>query len=210
MWNNNFILMETVPIVGVSTQGLPKFIGGFVWGMTGENHLEEIEACYQGGDMMFHEIEFALSELHKDGWDSEVQAILEFGIVALQIPESLKNCKNMGDDLAAIKEWASIFTNPAELSETIAKHFALHRKQIKADIADDKAHWAAAEYWAAGATTADLATTAIGPIKPHYPEMETAIFGFDVMEVPDFIAGLIYGFTGDNKLDEIDACYHGG
>lgn len=114
----------------------------------------------------------------------------------------------MGDDLAAIKEWASIFTDPAHLSATIAKHLALHRKQIKADIAADKAHWAAAEYWAAGIVTADLATTAVGPITPHYPE--TAIYGFDVLSIPNFIAGLIYGFTGDNKLDEIETCYHGG
>jgi len=178
--------------------------------MTGENHLEEIEGCYQGGDMMYHEIEFALSELHKDGWDPLVQAILEFGIVALQIPQALHACQNMGDDLAAIKEWASIFTEPEKLSATIAKHLALHRKQIKADIAADKAHWAAAEYWMSGLTTADLATVAIGPITPHYPEMYHAGYGFDAMTIPDFIAGLIYGFTGDNQLEEIETCYHGG
>ena len=32
----------------------------------------------------------------------------------------------------------------------------------------------------------------------------------DAMAVPDFVAGLIYGFTGDWKLDEIEACYQGG
>ena len=29
----------------------------------------------------------------------------------------------------------------------------------------------------------------------------------DAMAVPDFIAGVIYGFTGDWKLDEIESCY---
>jgi hypothetical protein len=33
--------------------------------------------------------------------------------------------------------------------------------------------------------------------------------GFDPMAVPDFTAGLIYGFTGDNQLTEIEACFHG-
>ena len=32
----------------------------------------------------------------------------------------------------------------------------------------------------------------------------------DAMAIPDFVAGLIYGFTGDWKLDEIEACYQGG
>lgn len=34
--------------------------------------------------------------------------------------------------------------------------------------------------------------------------------GLDVLAVPDFVAGLIYGFTGDNDLPEIEACYTGG
>jgi hypothetical protein len=196
------------PVMLPSTQGIPKFLGGFVWGMTGENHLEEIESCYQGGDMLYHEIEFALGEISQDGWDPTVQAILEFGIVILQIPQALHNCKNMGDDLAAINEWGSIFTNPAKLSATIAKHMALHRKQITSDIAADKAHWAAEEYWMAGLTTADLATVAIGPIEPHYPEL--SFVGMSAMAIPDFIAGMIFGFTGDNQLPEIESCYHGG
>ena len=31
----------------------------------------------------------------------------------------------------------------------------------------------------------------------------------DVMTVPDYIAGFIYGMTGDNHLSEIEACYNG-
>jgi hypothetical protein len=37
--------------------------------MYAENNLKEIESCYQGGDLMYNEINFALSELHKDGWN---------------------------------------------------------------------------------------------------------------------------------------------
>ena len=33
---------------------------------------------------------------------------------------------------------------------------------------------------------------------------------FDAMAVPDFVAGFIYGMTGDNHLSEIEACYQGG
>lgn len=158
---------------------------------------------------MYEEIEFALSKIHAHGWDNLTQAILEFGIVALQIPQALHTCEGMGDDLKAIEEWASIFTNPAELSATIAKHYALHRKAIQADIASDKAQWEAGQYWAAGITTADLATLAIGPIKPVYPAANELSASFDALAVPDYVAGLIYGFTGDNELPEIEACFTG-
>ena len=79
---------------------------------------------------MYEEIEFALSKIHAHGWDNLTQAILEFGIVALQIPQALHTCEGMGDDLKAIEQWASIFLNPAELTATITKHYALHRKAI--------------------------------------------------------------------------------
>ena len=31
----------------------------------------------------------------------------------------------------------------------------------------------------------------------------------DVLAVPDFTAGFIYGMTGANHLEEIETCYHG-
>lgn len=112
----------------------------------------------------------------------------------------------MGDDIAAIEDWASIFTDPAKLSATIAKHYALHHNAISSDIASVGAYWGAEEYFKAGVASADLATVAIGPITPVYPTMYEVV-GFDVMSVPDFIAGMIYGFTGDNQLPEIESCY---
>ena len=33
---------------------------------------------------------------------------------------------------------------------------------------------------------------------------------FDAVSVPEFIAGFMFGMTGDNNLAEIEACYQGG
>ena len=60
---------------------------------------------------------------------------------------------------------------------------------------------AANEPWQAGVVAADLVTTAVGPITPVYPtivSIEQLIVGCPWYGVPDYIAGLIYGFTGDN------------
>jgi len=40
----------------------------------------------------------------------------------------------MGDDIAAFKEWASIFLKPAELSATIAKNLLKNKNAIHADV----------------------------------------------------------------------------
>jgi hypothetical protein len=47
---------------------------------------------------------------------------------------------------------------------------------------------------------------AVGPINPVVSP-NWAVANFDAMAIPDFIAGFIYGMTGDNDLVEIEACY---
>jgi len=216
MTYKNKIIMEPAPVnfsIPIPYDELPKFLGGFVWGMTGENHLEEIEACYEGTDMMWHEINFAIQEFQKNTTDDLIQGILEIGIIGLQIPQTLKKCKNMGDDIDAIKEWASIFSDPLHLSERISKNVALHRKHVQADIAEMQQLEDVDEPWKAGVVAADLVTTVVGPITPTYPTINSIVgrtVGAPWYCVPDFIAGMIYGFTGDNHLVEIEECYTGG
>lgn len=47
-------------------------------------------------------------------------------------------------------------------------------------------------------------TLAVGPIQTN----EVTLPPLNM--VPDFVAGLIYGFTGDNHLDEIETCLQDG
>jgi hypothetical protein len=85
---------------------LPDFVAGFIYGMTGDNDLVEIEACFQSNQEMYTMLNLAIGDLKKGGWDNETQAALEFGLVALMFPQALSTCKGMDDDIAAIEEWA--------------------------------------------------------------------------------------------------------
>ena len=40
---------------------VPDFVAGFVYGMTGSNHLTEIEACYTGAENIVEKVELAFS-----------------------------------------------------------------------------------------------------------------------------------------------------
>lgn len=75
------------------------FVAGFVYGMTADNHLTEIENCFTGGELMVGEIETAVSRIKMGGWDNDLQAALEFAIVALQVPQTLHTCRGMTDDI---------------------------------------------------------------------------------------------------------------
>ena len=83
----------------ISVMAGADFVAGFVYGMTGDNHLTEIEACFTGGELMVSEIETGVADIKKGGWDNDVQAALEFAIVALQVPQALNTCKGMTDDI---------------------------------------------------------------------------------------------------------------
>ena len=65
---------------------VPDFVAGFIYGMTGDNHLTEVEACFPGGELMYHEIEAGIADIKKGGWNNDTQAALQFGLAVLQIP----------------------------------------------------------------------------------------------------------------------------
>ena len=133
--------------VDITAMAIPDFVAGFVYGMTGDNNLTEIEACFQGGELMEEEIKTGIADIKHGGTDYDIQAALQFALAATQIPVALNTCKNMDDDIKAIEDWASVFTNPTELAAKLAKHYAIHQKQIKADIATLETDWDSAKYF---------------------------------------------------------------
>lgn len=201
------MLVETTSL-GFSAMEIPDLIAGLMYGLTTENHLLEIESCYEGGVSIDQYVKDGIADLHKGGADWELQAVLEFGLAALNVPVALHTCESMGDDLKAIEGWGSIFKHPEQLTTTVTKNYLLHRKAITADIGTLKTNFAAHEYFKAGVDIANLLEVAIGPITVT-PTMY-GVESNDLMMIPDFIAGFFYGFTEVNNLTEIEACYAGG
>ena len=63
---------------------IPDFIGGFVYGLTGDNQLTEIEDCFAGGKLMEQEIVTGINDIKHGGTDYDIQAGLEFVILTRQ------------------------------------------------------------------------------------------------------------------------------
>jgi hypothetical protein len=47
----------------------PDFIAGFMYGMTTDNKLMEIEACYNSNHDLVPEVKFAIAAFEEGGWD---------------------------------------------------------------------------------------------------------------------------------------------
>jgi hypothetical protein len=97
------------------------------------------------------------------------QAVEELVLLAKDVPTLLGDCKNMDEDIAAVEAWSAIFSDKAKLVAVVTKNYLLHKRAVKADIADAKAAWALKKYFSAGVTFADIAGIVIGPITPVYP-----------------------------------------
>ena len=122
--------METNGIVGEVTH----ILAGFIYGMTTDNHLTELEACYAGSHDMEQEIVKSISDFKRGGWDNIVQGVLQLLLVALQLPQELHTCENMQDDLAMIEAWGHKFTEIGSLVPQLSKHFLFHKAEIFSDI----------------------------------------------------------------------------
>ena len=48
-------------------------------------------------------------------------------------------------------------------------------------------------------------TEAVGPITSPTNDAENV----EILSVPEFVAGFLYGITGDLNLTEVEACYQG-
>ena len=113
------------------------------------------------------------------------------GVAKNQFPVALQACEGMSDDVQAIEQWGSVFLHPKKLTATISKHYLLHKKEMKADIATLESDWSADEYFTAGVDAAALMTVAVGPIEEENYEPLT----MPVKAPFEFVSGLLYGFV---------------
>ena len=77
------------------------------------------------------------------------QASLELIQLALVIPQTVKTCANIGEDIQAIETWAMQFTEPVKLTTKVTKHMTFNalpiRKEMKSleDNIENGAHFEA-------------------------------------------------------------------
>ena len=88
----------------------PEFIAGFIYGMTGDDHLTEIEACYAGGDTLISDTQTALNFC--EGGDYYYKSgdyhmcLLDAGYAWYDLDVAMASCTGMSDDIDSIKAWA--------------------------------------------------------------------------------------------------------
>mmetsp|Transcript_19634 Transcript_19634/g.26542 ORF Transcript_19634/g.26542 Transcript_19634/m.26542 type:complete len:468 (-) Transcript_19634:212-1615(-) len=180
---------------------VPDFVAGMIFGLTGDNHLTELEACYQGGSKVVTDSQVAVADFKAGQYFKGIQ---QAGVIWNEVGSAMTTCKGMDEDIAKIEAWAKIFTEPATLSKTVAKRWLFHGKEIRADIAKEETDWAAGSYFDAGKDVADALTLAVGPAS------STEASNLSVKAPVEFLAGMLEGLLEENHLEEISLCVTDG
>lgn len=144
--------------------GAAEFFAGFLYNFLGDNNLDEVEVCLGDADSLALDAFQVVEDFIKK---DSVAALAEIHTIVGQLGNDLSDCKGMTTDVAAIKSWSKKFDSKTDLIATVTKNFLFHKKAITADIHAEKAELAAAQYYQAGATLADTATLALGPIEKN-------------------------------------------
>ena len=187
------------PHYDFDAEAIPDFVAGFIYQLTGDNQMTEIDQCWTGGQGIVDDAEAALADIKAGHY---IKGAEDLYTVIKEFPTALSTCKNMGDDLDKIEDWAKVFAQPGTLAKELSKNWLLHHKKVKADIAKEEADWSSENYFAAGEDTA-AAIELLVPFKESSDKVE-----FDIMAVPDFAAGFLYGMVGDNHLAEFQTCFN--
>ena len=139
------------------------FVAGLMFGLTGDNHLTEIEQCFKSTDPMRVDLMAAIEDFKSFDF---IAGIEDIGDIIWQIPVAFQDCTGMEDDIAAIEAWAEIFKQPIALAQTVALNWLKHGVEIETDISKTEADWEAEQYFDSGKDAANAMVALLGPINP--------------------------------------------
>ena len=142
---------------------VPEFTAGLIFGFTGTNHLDELNTCMKDVDPLIKDVQTAFDDIKSGKLIAGIESI---GNIFWLLPDAVSGCQGMDSDITAIETWAEIFKHPEALAKTVSKHWLFHGTEIKKEIAEEKADWAAKKFFDAGEVTADILTALVGPVKP--------------------------------------------
>ena len=178
---------------------VPDFTAGLLYGFTGNDHRAELEGCMTDLDPLAQDM-LAIVADAKAGHFLKIGT--DLGNVIWMLPDAVSSCGELTAlqaDLDVVTEWAEILKHPAQASKMASKNWLFHGVHVKKDITTLNADYESADYYGVGTNTADIALTLLPP------QTAVALPPVDPF-VPDFTAGLIKGFTGNDHRVELEGC----
>jgi len=181
---------------------VPDFTAGLIFGFTGHDHKAELEGCMTDLQPLADDAMKTLADLKALHF---LAVAGDIGNFIWMLPNAVSSCEKLEElnaDLQVMLNWAEILKNPLKVSKIASKNWLFHGTEIKADVATEQADWAKGDYYGAGDYTAKAMLTLV-PLNSVNEAIDLP--PLDPM-VPDFTAGLIMGFTGNDHRAQLEGC----
>ena len=93
-------------ILAASTSALsihPDYFAGYLYGMTGANHLDEMKGCFDSSYLVAEEVHDMLGDLEHANF---LKAFELFHKLKNQLPNAIQTCESIDDDKKTVHDWA--------------------------------------------------------------------------------------------------------
>merc|ERR1712167_174953 len=120
--------------LAIGPQDVAELLAGIIEVMIGNNDLPEIKKCLTDSAGLEKEIAEAIADFEKGDVGDIIAGIQIMVGVVQEFPQDLQDCEGMSDDIARIEKWASIFTNPQQLVETLIKNTIMNHSAVLAHV----------------------------------------------------------------------------
>ena len=157
-------------LFAISLQDAEEFLGGLIYGLIQKDDLKDIETCLQDATTVEQEINDAIADFMKGDIQSIIQGVELVGKLIQELPTDLQDCQAIQGDLTRIENWASIFSDPSKLVETVTTNLIKNFSKITADITKTSTDIAGAQYYNAGEDIADVMVLTLGAVPEKVEE----------------------------------------
>ena len=102
----------------VTIQAAQEFLVGTLARLLNVNNMSTLEKCVQATNGVVTEVRDIITDVNSLSIKDIMKAVEDVSIIFQNLPDELGHCANSQEDIKRIREWATIFTQPASLIST--------------------------------------------------------------------------------------------
>lgn len=138
-------------------------MAGVMDGIVHEDRLDYLLGCVNGSEAMVDDIESAVSDFSEGGFWGITEGIYEIKqFIFNDLPSTITNCGDMGQDFDKLGNFFDIFSNTTLLVQRVSYNLLWYYSDIMAQVNAAEDAWNAGEFFTCGERVGDALVLACG------------------------------------------------
>lgn len=168
-----------------ATKEVLQVVGGILAG-TFSYHLG-IDQCFNSAKDIFVNFRTAIGHLRTESHTNVKNGLVELGKALLEIPDGIKNCKELGNIPIKLRALAVQFANPTLLVVNVGKNILWHSRTIYKEIKAAIGHYDNKQWFSMGYNIGIIADVVFLRIEEKYTKLQN--------DGVDFLDGFAHGLN---------------